>query len=233
MGKYVVEEAEEYFDWDDPDSHGNPKKKIRYTGKEYETYSEPENSIGLSVMSDGNTEKHTVIKGSSSDNDDDYFNNYKKRGAEILEKYGNLPFTIVKELDGDYLVVETVMQYSMGVVKKNSNKVVVPLAFMNIMKFGDNGLIKASLFKDYIFDRNGKELACYDRIYELKNGIAKVERRVFGGSDYGYINDNAKQIIPPRYSKITDFDKDGYAYAKLGIFDSKEIKFDKTGKRYD
>ena len=233
MGKYIVQEAEEYFDWDDPDSHGNPTKKIRYTGKEYETCSEPENSIGLSVMSDGYTEKHTVIKGSSRANDDDYFNNYRKRGAEALKEYGNMPFTIVKELDGDCLVVETIMQYSMGVVKKDSNKVVVPLAFGNITKFGDNGLIKASLFKDYIFDRSGRELTCYDRIYELKNGVAKVERKVFGSGGFGYINDKAKQIIPPRYSKITDFNEDGFAYAKLRIFDSKEIKFDKTGKRYD
>lgn len=61
MGRYVVREAEEYFDWDDCDSHGNPKKKIRYTGVEYETTVEPEDSHDVHML--GNDwEEHTVIK---------------------------------------------------------------------------------------------------------------------------------------------------------------------------
>ncbi|MCR5192957.1 MAG: WG repeat-containing protein [Bacteroidales bacterium] len=230
MGRYVVEVAEEYFDWDDLDSHGNPKKKLRYTGEKYETNSEPENSVGLSVMSDGYSEKHTVVRGSSSSNSD--YSNYKERGQMALNEYGNMPFTVVKELDEDLLLVCTDKQYSMGVVKKNSNKVVVPLAFNKIMKFGNNGLIKASLFKDYIFDRKGKELACYDHIHELKNGIALVEKRLYIGSDFGYIDDNAKQIIPVRFSKITNFGDNGLMKAHLHTSNNSDCDyiFDRNGK---
>ena len=66
MGRYVVRVAEEYYDLDDCDWRGYPKRKIRYTGEEYETSEEPDDSIGCSVMSDGYTESHTVLRGSST-----------------------------------------------------------------------------------------------------------------------------------------------------------------------
>ena len=65
MGHYVVRVAEEYYD-DECDWRGYPVKKIRYTGEEYETTVEPEDSVDCHVMSDGYTEAHTVIGGGCS-----------------------------------------------------------------------------------------------------------------------------------------------------------------------
>ena len=42
MGRYVVREAEEYYDMDACDARGNPVKRIRYTGVEYETTVDPD-----------------------------------------------------------------------------------------------------------------------------------------------------------------------------------------------
>jgi len=59
MGRYVVREAEEYYDMDDCDARGYPKKKIRYTGEEYETTVDP-NGEYVESGPDG-WEIHTVI----------------------------------------------------------------------------------------------------------------------------------------------------------------------------
>ena len=59
MGRYIVREAEEYYDMDDCDARGYPKKKIRYTGEEYETTVDP-NGDHVESGPDG-WEIHTVI----------------------------------------------------------------------------------------------------------------------------------------------------------------------------
>ena len=60
MGRYIVRVAEEYYDMNECDSHGNPVKKIRYTGEEYETTVNPD---GDHVECGPNGwEIHTVIK---------------------------------------------------------------------------------------------------------------------------------------------------------------------------
>lgn len=59
MGRYVVREAEEYYDMNECDAHGYPIKKIRYTGEEYETTVDPGGDY-VESGPDG-WEIHTVI----------------------------------------------------------------------------------------------------------------------------------------------------------------------------
>ncbi len=59
MGRYVVREAEEYYDMNECDARGYPVKKIRYTGVEYETTVDPEGDY-VESGPDG-WEIHTVI----------------------------------------------------------------------------------------------------------------------------------------------------------------------------
>lgn len=60
MGRYIVRVAEEYYD-EEHTINGHPITRLRYTGEEYETSVEPDDSVSCSVMSDGYTEVHTVI----------------------------------------------------------------------------------------------------------------------------------------------------------------------------
>jgi hypothetical protein len=60
MGIYVVREAEEYYDMDACDARGNPVKRIRYTGVEYETTVDPDGDYV--EMGPNGWEIHTVIK---------------------------------------------------------------------------------------------------------------------------------------------------------------------------
>lgn len=94
MGRYFVRIAEEYYDMDDCDSRGYPKKKIRYTGEEYETTVDPD-GVRVEGGPDG-WETHTVIGGSAPRRT--YYPKYgdkeEKRGSFVFMKGTRRSFLI-------------------------------------------------------------------------------------------------------------------------------------------
>lgn len=61
MGRYVVRFARKVYDMEKCDARGYPLETIEYTGEEYETYVEPENSYDVHMLGNG-WEEHTVIE---------------------------------------------------------------------------------------------------------------------------------------------------------------------------
>ena len=227
MGRYIVRIAEKYFDMDDCDARGYPKEKYRYTGEEYETNSEPEDSLSCSVASDGYTEIHTVISGGSVCAEE----KGNERVGYIDCNSSNVQLETVMELKKGHKVVRTYAKGAMGVVNRN-NQIILPLAYRKIQPWGDNGLLKASSHirdgKEYIF-RGSQQLACYDRIYDLKDGLAKVYNAFGYYHGYGYIDSNAKRVIETKYYELSDFNDEGYAIAKPKEYDWHTIKIDRNG----
>lgn len=87
MGRYVVREAEEYYDMNECDARGYPVKKIRYTGVEYETTVNPDGDY-VEMGPDG-WEIHTLIGGRKPQNvykQTRYDKDVERRGMFLYKK---------------------------------------------------------------------------------------------------------------------------------------------------